>query len=166
MGKLGLTATEIGRKINASAEVVNNLLIEKGLLTETRALTEAGLAFGVQRSATKNNSFDTFEWANWDESVIAVLDATPEKIAELTAALKEAKAAKRAAGTREAEEAFAAFLAEKAGKVVKDTGEGGLTNGQKVVIVVGVTAIVIVGGVLVYKGVKRHQRRKAERAAL
>lgn len=81
MRRLGLRATEISRKITASSEVVYHLLVRKGLLgggPGAYFVTEAGKAFGVERSVTKNNPFDTFEFANWSESVIAELGATAE----------------------------------------------------------------------------------------
>jgi hypothetical protein len=170
MGTLGLTATEIGRKINASPEVVNHLLVEKGLLgggPGAYFVTEAGKAFGVERSITKNNSFDTFEFANWSESVIAELEATAEKIGEMNASLKAAKAAKRLADKIASEEYWAAVAAKQAEKLatVEDP-DSGLTAGQKVAIVLGVTAVVavtVVGGVVVYKVVKRGRERKTER---
>ncbi len=169
MGKLGLTATEIGHRINASAEVVNHLLVEKGLaygVPGSYGITEKGKSFGVERSAFKNNSFGTFEWNNWADSVIDELGATPEKIAELTANLKAAKAAKRLADRAEAEQYWAGIAAAKLESVVKEDGsEGGLTKGQKLAIGVGVTVVLVVGGVLIYKGVRRHQRKKAEREA-
>ncbi|TFD56687.1 hypothetical protein [Cryobacterium sp. Hh38] len=165
MGKLGLTATEIGWKIHASAEVVNLLLLEKGLtygVPGCYGITESGKIFGVERSALKNNSFGTFEWNNWDESVIAELGATPEKIADMTDALKAARAAKRLAGRAEAEDAFVAFMAEKVSHVSDGGSKGSLTAGQKTVIVVVAGVAVIVGGVLIYQGVKRYKRKKAE----
>lgn len=170
MGKFGLTATEIGRKINASPEVVNHLLVEAGLACGgpgAYGITEAGKAFGVERSAFKNNSHGTFEWNNWAESVIEQLDATPERIAELTASLKAEKAAKRLADKIASDEYWAAIAAKQADKLATiEDPDSGLTAGQKLAIVLGVTAVVtvtIVGGVVVYKVVKRRRQRKVER---
>lgn len=168
MVEQGLTATEIGRRIRASAEVVNHLLLEKGLHGEPGAygLTEAGKAFGA--AVDRDNGYGgwahrSWGWNTWDESVIDELGATPQKIADLTATLTAAKAAKRVADRIEAEKYWSEVAAKKLGKVVVDGGgKGGLTNGQKVAIGIGV-GVVVVGGVVIYKGVKRYQRKKAAR---
>lgn len=172
MGEQGLTATEIGRRIQASAEVVNQLLLEKGLIQGdpgAYGLTEAGRLFGA--AVDKDNGYGgwahrSWGWNTWSESVIDELGATPEKIAEMTAALKAAKAAKRAADRIEAEQYWAEVAARKLGEVVGDDGnKSGLSNGQKVAIGIGVAVVVVVGGVVIYKGVKRRQRKKAAREA-
>lgn len=167
---MGLTATEVGRRIGASAEVVNRLLREKGLTygePGAYGISKKGAAFGA--AIERDNGYGGWAhrdwgWNSWDESVIDQLDATPEKIAEMSAALKAAKAAKRAADKLEAEQYWASVMADKAGKLVQDSTDSGLTNGQKAAIAIAATTIVVVGGVLVYKGVKRHAARKAARA--
>lgn len=172
---MGLSATEIGNKIHASAEVVNRLLLEKGLIGgEPGAyfLTEAGKAFGA--AVEKDNGYGGWAyrgwgWNTWDESVIDELGATPEKIADLTVALRAAKAAKRAADKIASEEYWAEVMARQAGKLTDlSDSDSGLSTGQKVAIAAGVTAVVVVsvvGGVVVYKVVKRRRERKIERVA-
>lgn len=171
---MGLTASEIGRRIGASPEVVNRLLLEKGLTfgePGAYGITAKGAAFGT--AVDKGNGYGgwaqrNWAWNSWDESVIDELGATPEKIAEESAALKAVKAAKRAADKLEAEEYWARVMANKVDKVVDSPSTGdaerGLTSGQKALIGVSATVIVIVGGVLIYKGVKRHKLKKADRA--
>ena len=171
---MGLTASEIGHRIGASAEVVNRLLLENGLTfgePGAYGITDKGAAFGA--AVEKDNGYGgwahrNWAWSSWDESVIDELGATPDRIAEESAALKAAKAAKRAAKKLEGEQYWAGVMAEKAGKLDGDTFEGcaeeGLTNGQKALIGVAVTVVVVVGGVLIYEGVQRHKRRQADRA--
>lgn len=167
---MGLTATEIGRRINASPEVVNLLLLENGLTygePGDYGITDKGAAFGT--TVERDNGYGGWAhrdwgWNSWDESVIDQLEVTPEKIAEVSAALKAAKAAKRAADKLEAEEYWASVMAKKAGKFVDDSSTAGLTNGQKVAIAITATVFVVVGGVLVYKGMKRHAAKKAKLA--
>lgn len=149
---------------------MNHLLVEAGLQTGkpgAYGLSDLGKTFGdtVDReNGYGGYAYREWSWNRWDESVIEKLGATPEKIKEMTDSLRAAKAANRAADKVEAEEAFAAFMAAKAGAVLEDTTDGGLTNGQKVIIAVGVTVIVVVGGVIIYKSVKRHRQKKAARA--
>ncbi|GAA1831681.1 hypothetical protein [Agromyces salentinus] len=171
---MGITATEIGHRIHASAEVVNRLLLEKGLThgePGAYGITDKGAMFGA--AIDKENGYGgwahrNWGWNSWNESVIDELGATPEKIAEVSAAIKAEKAVKRAADKLEAEQYWAGVMAEKAQKFAEDTSEGGteagLTNGQKMLIGVTVTVVGVVGGVLIYKGVKRNKRKKAERA--
>lgn len=172
---MGLSATEIGHRIHASAEVVNRLLVEKWLLGgEPGAyfLTEAGKAFGA--AVEKDNGYGgwahrSWGWNTWDERVIDELGATPEKIADLTAALRAAKAAKRAADRIASDEYWAEVMARQADKLNElSDSDSGLSTGQKVAIAAGVTAVVVVGvvgGVVIYKAIKRRRERRSDRAA-
>jgi hypothetical protein len=172
---LGLSATEIGNRIHASAEVVNRLLLEKGLIGgEPGAyfLTEAAEAFGA--AVEKDNGYGGWAyrewgWNTWDESVLGELGATPEKIAEMTMALRAARAAKRTADKIASEQYWAEVMAKQADKLADlSDSDSGLSTGQKVAIAASVTAVVVVGvvgGVVIYKVVQRRRQRKIERVA-
>lgn len=172
---LGLSATDIGSSIHASAEVVNRLLLEKGFIGgEPGAyfLTDAGKAFGA--AVEKDNGYGGWAyrdwgWNTWDESVIDELGATPEKIAEMTLALRAARAAKRATDKIASEQYWAEVMAKQADKIADlSDSDSGLSTGQKVAIAAGVTAVVVVGvvgGVVIYKVVRRRRQRKIERVS-
>lgn len=165
MGKYGLTATEIGYEIGASPQVVNHLLFERGLTsgpTSEYGPSEAGLAFGVQRSETKNNSWDTFEWNNWDESVIAELDATPDRIAEAYETLRIARAERRAEKEARSAEHWAAWREEQDRKNEPDA-PGNPWAALGALLIVGGT---IVGGVYAVKGVRWVHGKWSEKRAV
>lgn len=169
MGKLGLSAMEIGLRIGASAVEVNRLLKDQGFLDgEPNAwgLTEKGKEFGAH--TPHDNGWGgaarrDWETTHFDPGIVEVLDSSPEKLAKVRAEIaahRQSLKAARMAAQAEAEANFQQFQADKAAADVHyeiDPKTAGTIIAS--VLVVAGTAIGV------YKGVRWYKTKKAEKAA-
>lgn len=169
MGKLGLSATEIGSQIGASAMEVNRLLKDQGFLRGepgAYGLTPKGEEFAVQRD--HDNGYGGLAYRSWtfthfDPSITNVLDAAPEKLAKVRADIAADKEARKLADKIAQDEAEANFLAAQAEKKAAATQYE--IDPQKVILLVGITLVAVASAIGVREGIKWYKRKKAARAA-
>lgn len=168
VGKLGLSATEIGSQIGASNIEVNRLLEDQGYLygkPGAYGLTSKGEEYGVQRD--HDNGFSgiyhvAYPTTHFDPSIIDVIDSSPEKLAKVRADIaadRQAQRDEREAAQAEAEANF------QASQAAKEKAEAQKEHDELIqwLIAGGVLAL-IVTVIGVKKGIERYQRRKAEKA--
>lgn len=164
MGKFGLSATEIGVRIGATAAEVNRLLNDQGFLygePNAWGLTEKGKAFGAHTSHDNGwGGWARREWetTHFDPSIIEVLDSSPEKLAKVRADIAAHKRALKAASRvaqDEAEARFQKFQADKAAAMLPRE-----IDPNRVWIVIASALFVAGTTFAVYKGVRWYQRRK------
>lgn len=173
MGKLGLSASQIGQQIGASAMEVNRLLKDQGFLDGeygAYGLTDKGKQYGFHRF--HDNGYGGAALRNWDTthfdpSIVAALDSGPEQLAKVRADITAHKEALKAAGVvarAEAEAMYQAFLAKKDAAGI----QYGVDPRKVLIVLAG--GLVVTGAVLaVSKGVQRYQHKRVEvveRAAL
>lgn len=170
MGKFGLSATEIGSRIGATAVEVNRLLKDQGFLygePGAYGLTSKGEEFGVQRSHDNGQHgllyHVSYETTHFDPSITDVLDSSPEKLAEVRAGISADRQAQRAARKSAQEEEEANFQASRADKEAVET-QYDVDPTKVLILAVGLlTAIGTAIGVT--KSVEWYKRRTAEKAA-
>ncbi len=168
VGKLGLSATEIGFQIGASAMEVNYLLKDQGFFYgEPGAydLTSKGEKFGVQRSHDNGYGGSTrrsWETSHFDPSITDVLDSAPEKLAKARADVSADRQAQKPTRMVAQVEADANFRESEANK------KAGETQGEidllKVLLVVASGLAMCVITVGARKCVRWYRRNKAEKA--
>lgn len=169
MSSTQMSASDIGRRIGASAIEVNRLLRDQGFLygePGAYGLTSKGLDFGVQRSLDNGYggaAMCTWETTHFDPSILDVLDVAPAKLAkarEDIAIRKESlKAAQKVAQER-AEAQFRAFQASKTAEVMKAATSGSI-DPRKVALIVAGTMVMLGTVFATYKGVQWYRRRQA-----
>ena len=168
MGKFGLSATDIGLRIGATAVEVNRLLKDQGFLSgepSAYGLTSKGEEFGVQRS--HDNGYGGYALRSWetthfDPSITDVLDSTPEKLAQVRvdiSAHKQAQKAARKIAQAESEANFQAFQANKEAAELQYE-----IDPRKVWLVVAGVLVAAGTTYAVHKGVRWYKRKKAEKA--
>lgn len=169
MGKLGLSATEIGLRIGANAMEVNRLLKDQGFLygiPSAYGLTTKGDEFGVQRShdnghhGSYNVSWDS---THFDPRILETLESSPEKLAKVRediAADKQEQKAARKIAQEEAEAHFQAFQSDQEAAEAQYE-----IDPQKVLLVAVGVAVVVGASIGVHKGVRWRKRKKAAKAA-
>lgn len=160
-----LSATRIGEQIGASGEEVNRLLIDQGFLDGKPgawSLTSKGEEYGVHRDYDNGNNsgwyHEAHSFALFDSSIIDVLDASPEKLAEARADITADRQAQRAEREAAQDEYEANYQASQAAKEKEEQDE--LIGWLIACGVVALTATVIGAK----KGIERYRRRKAEKA--
>lgn len=172
MGKLGLSATEIGVRIGATAIETNLLLRNQGFFRGgpgAYALTPMGARFGVETN--HDNGYGGVarrEWGitHFNPNILEVLDSTVEELTkvriELAARKQDLKAAKIIAEAAAAAAAhFEAFQAKNQASEFQHEID------PRKALVVAAGALVITGTAIgVYKGIRWYKRKKASREAL
>jgi hypothetical protein len=152
MVKSGLSATDIGAHIGLGAQDTNALLVAQGFLEGKPGeyfLTELGKKFG--HHVSDDNGYGGSAYRDWyktyfDESILPVLDQSPETIAETRSSAKAARAAARALSAKEGEE----YWAEVARKKLED-GLSGEVDWKKVILIAGGVIVVTTTTVVVVK---------------
>lgn len=168
MGKLGLSATEIGSKIGARNTEVNRLLKDQGFLygkPGEYGLTSKGEEYGVQRhhdDGWGGVAYRDWEETHYDPSILDVLDSSPERLAKVRADISADRLTQRAEKEAAQDEYEANYQASKAAREKADAQEEHDEAVQGLIVfgVVALVAIVIVAK----KGVDGYKRRKAEKA--
>ncbi len=172
MSSTQVSASEIGRRIGASAIEVNRLLRDQGFLygePGAYGLTSKGLKFGVQRSFDNGYggvALRTWETTRFEPSILDVLDASPTKLAKVREDLaihKEALRAARMLAQEQADEQFRAFQASKAAEAMKATASD--VDLRKVALIVTGTMLTLGAAFVVYKGVQWYRGREAASSA-
>lgn len=166
--KLGLSVTDIGSQIGATAVEVNRLLKDQGFLygePGAYGLTSKGEEFGVQRSHDNGyggSAFRSWETTHFDPSITDVLDSTPEKLAKVRvdiSARKQAQKAARKIAQAESEANFQVFQANKEAAELQYE-----IDWRKVWLVVAGVLVAAGTTYAVYKGVRWYKRKKAVQA--
>lgn len=169
VGKFGLSATEIGSRIGASAMEVNRLLKDQGFFygePGAYGLTSKGEEFGVQRSHDNGQHgvyHVSYETTHFDPRITDVLDSSPEKLAKVRADISADRQAQRAARKIAEAEEDANFQASRADKEAAET-QYEIDPNKVVILVVGILAA-IGTAVVVTKSIEWYKRKKAEKAA-
>lgn len=163
MGKFGLSASEIGSRIGASATEANRLLRDQGFLRGkpgAYGLTSKGEDFGVQRphdNGYGGSALREWETTHFDPSIMDVLDSSPEMLAkvrsEITADRQVQKAARQKAQA-EADKNFLAFQAKKERETAPSQDE---TDWRKALILAAGSLAVRVTASGVRKGFARYK---------
>lgn len=165
MGKFGLSASEIGSRIGATAVEVNRLLREQGFLRGqpgAYGLTAKGEAYGVQRfhdNGYGGSALRQWDTTHFDPSILDVLDSSAEMLAKVRSDISADKQAQKAArknAQAEAEKNFLAFQAKKGSEAAQSHNRPDWRN-ELLLAASNVAARITASGVR--KGIEWYKRR-------
>lgn len=115
---MSLSAKRLGYELGLTAQEVNVLLEEEGFLSGepgNYTPTEKGEDFSISKD--KDNGYGgyaarSWEWLEWDESIIADLNVTPEKRAHIKEKTAEQRRQRRAERDAQSEAYWASLRDE------------------------------------------------------
>jgi hypothetical protein len=171
MAKPGLSATDIGRLIGASPAEVNSLLRDQGFLNGdpgAYGLTPEGSRLGVQ--VHNDNGYRGVAYRGWsttyfDPSILNVLDAKPENIAQAKSDVADYRLAQRiaaAALSAEADDEYRRRL-EAGEQAAYAAGE---LDPKRVAIALTGLAVAIAAGFGVHRFVRWRRQKRIEAAVV